>query len=177
MLPCTLFPLTLTFLHLLLYFTPSTIANPVCENPLHGLPALSGCLQLIATILAEAKTYPYLYDWTRNPNPLGFNQKKLPHTWVDRTPPYTYQCAVTIDTIPGAGTEDVEGDSFTYKDVSVVAKRIVNQCLRREGGLRPQIGWDLIGFIHRPRVVRVWVHSVRLPRVGGRNRTGVVEFS
>ncbi|KAL9016020.1 MAG: hypothetical protein Q9185_006615 [Variospora sp. 1 TL-2023] len=172
MLPCTLI-----FLLLLLHFTPTTTATPVCENPLHGLPALSGCLKLIAAILAEAKTYPYLYEWTRHPDPLDSNQRQLPHTWVDRSPPYTYQCAVTIDTMSGTGTLDVEGDSFTYRDVSVVASRVVNQCLRSERGIRPQIGWDLIGFIHRPKVVRVWVHSMRLPRMGGRNRTGVVEFS
>ncbi|KAI4178173.1 MAG: hypothetical protein LQ348_005669 [Seirophora lacunosa] len=105
---------------------------------------------------------------------MGFNQKQLPRTWVDNSPAYSYQCAVTVDTI--AGTPEDEGDSFTYKDISVVAARIVDHCLKRERGLRPQVGSDLIGFLHIPKLVRVWVHSVRLPRRWGRNRTtGVVE--
>lgn len=116
-------------------------------------------MKLITSILTEAKTHPYLYEWTHHPDPGGFHQMKLPHTWIDHTRPYTYQCAITLETVPDAG---VDGDSFTLKDVCTVADRIVDKCLATERGLRPQIGFDLIGFMHRPKLVRVYLHSVRL---------------
>lgn len=136
---------------------------PTCENPMHPLPALSSCLHLISTILTQAKTHPFLYEWTHHPDPRGLYQMQLPHTWVDDTPPFTYQCAITIDTVPNA---EEEGDSFSFKDVVVVANRIVNKCLHTHRGLRPQIGFDVIGFIHRPKLVRVYLYSVRLTGLG-----------
>ncbi|KAL8923351.1 MAG: hypothetical protein Q9208_004621 [Pyrenodesmia sp. 3 TL-2023] len=119
-------------------------------------------MQLISTIRTEAKTHPFLYEWTHHPDPRGFHQMQLPHTWIDRTPPYTYQCAITLETVPN--TEE-DGDNFSFKDVCVVADRIVNKCLYTERGLRPQIGFDVIGILHRPQLVRVYLHSVRLTRL------------
>ena len=76
------------------------------------------------------------------------------------------------------GVPDTEEDSFTFRDVVVVAERIVISCLMRERGIRPQVGWEGIGFFRKPRVVRVEVESVRRRDVGrfvgGRRGEGTV---
>ncbi|KAL9025924.1 MAG: hypothetical protein Q9196_005333 [Gyalolechia fulgens] len=133
-------------------------AVPACENPTHPLPALGSCLEVVAKIGKEAKQYPYLYEWSHHPSGT-FNEMKLPRTWIDGDSHYTYRCAVTVNTVED---HEADGDSFSFKDISTVAKRIVKACLLRERGIRPQVGSDLIGFFHRPRLVRVDLYSVRM---------------
>ncbi|KAI4120507.1 MAG: hypothetical protein LQ338_006972 [Usnochroma carphineum] len=142
-------------------FSLCTVAVPICENQMHPLPAVSSCLHLITIIVKEAKSYPYLYDWSHHPS--GFNQMKLPRTWVDTSAQFTYRCAVTVDTTEG---HEEDNDSFTFRDISIVTQRIVGECLLRERGIRPQIGSDLIGFFNMPKTVRVSLRSVRLESAG-----------
>lgn len=142
----------------LVLLTQFCTAIPTCENSLHPLPTLSSCVHLIGIILKEAQKYPFLYEWSRHPDSSGVDEMKLPRTWIDTEGPYTYHCAVTVDLIRG---HDKERDSFTFKDIAIVTQRIINACMITERGIRPQVGWDLVGFFEEPKVVKVSLYSAR----------------
>ena len=154
---------------LLLVFSKVSAATPSCENSMHPLPALASCLHLIGAIYGESKDHPFLYHWSHNPS--GFDEKQLPKTWIDGPSHYTYSCAVTVDLIKG---HEKDGDSFSIKDVSTIANNIVNECLLPAHGIRPQIGYESIGFFHRPKIVRVHLYSVRLGNEATSNRTSSI---
>lgn len=159
---------------LLLPFLPPIHAIPQCENPPHPLPALSSCLYLVHQIHHDAKTQPYLYHWSRHPS--KFDERRLPATWIESASPYTYVCSVSVDLVRG---HEAEEESFTYKDVADAVDRVVRDCLTPvERGMRPMVGWEMIGFFKRPEVVRVQVGSTRrssgglvLGTLGRGNRT------
>lgn len=153
-------------LNLLLYLCD---ADPMCENPANPLPTIGSCLHVVAKIWTESDEYPYLYEWSHHPN--GDNDMKLPRTWTDESSYYSYRCAITVDTIRG---HEKDADSFSFKDVSIVANRIINECLLPEHGIRPQIGTDLIGFFHRPKLVGVYLHSVRWDSLDKANKTSLI---
>ncbi|KAL8727993.1 MAG: hypothetical protein Q9181_005497 [Wetmoreana brouardii] len=125
---------------------------------MHPLPTFGSCLSVIQTIHHESKTYPFLYTWSHHGH--EFDEQRLPRTWIseDEKSHFTYVCVVTIDLIQG---HEEDEDSFTFKDVAFVANTIVTECLSRERGIRPQVGWEMIGFFRRPKVVKVRVGSVR----------------
>lgn len=149
------------FLLLLLTLSLTTHATPECENPPHPLPSLSSCLYLIHQIHRDAKTHPYLYRWSHHPT--KFDERLLPATWIESASPYTYVCSVSVDLVHG---HEGEEESFTYKDVADAVNRVVSKCLTPvERGIRPMVGWEMIGFFKRPEVVRVQVGSTR--RSGG----------
>ncbi|KAL8807199.1 MAG: hypothetical protein Q9182_000881 [Xanthomendoza sp. 2 TL-2023] len=150
-------------------------AEPTCENLPHPLPAVDSCLKLINTIHNIALLQPYLYHWSRHPSNTEHNARRLPRHWTDparRGPsPYTYFCTITVDVMEGH--EEDGADSFGFNEVADTAMEIVQGCLKRERGLRPQVGWDGVGFLQEPQVVRVRVGSVRgvdILRVGGNRR-------
>ncbi|KAL8660696.1 MAG: hypothetical protein Q9202_006310 [Teloschistes flavicans] len=147
----TLFLLVTLSLSLL----PPTDAEPQCENPPHPLPALSSCLWLVQQIYHEAKTNPYLYTWSHTPS--QFDERLLPAVWIESVSPYTYVCSVRVDLVRG---HEAEEDSFTYKDVAKAVSQIVSDCLTpAERGIRPMVGWEMVGYLKRPEVVRVEVGS------------------
>ena len=142
----------------LIFLTQSCTPIPTCENSMHPLPTPSSCLAVIGKIIKDAQKHPFLYEWSRHPDSSVVDEMKLPRTWIDTEGPYTYHCAVTVDLIRG---REKKKDSFTFKDVALVAQRVVNACLITEHGIRPQVGSDLVGFFESPKVVRVAVYSVR----------------
>ncbi|KAL9596510.1 MAG: hypothetical protein Q9179_004590 [Wetmoreana sp. 5 TL-2023] len=163
--------LSVIFILLLLFLLHLCTATPTCENQMHPLPPLSSCVSVIQNIYHEAKAHPFLYTWSHHAH--AFDEQDLPRTWIseDEKSYFTYVCVVTVDLVQGHEDEE---DSFTFKDVAYVANTIVRDCLTRERGMRPQVGWEMIGFFHRPKVVRVSLGSVRkevLERVGNNNKT------
>ena len=46
-------------------------------------------------------------------------------------------------------------------DIAKVANEIVRDCLARERGIRPQVGWMGVGMFEEPHVVRVTIGSAR----------------
>ena len=145
---------------------------PTCENSMHPLPTLSSCLLVIGKIIKDAQKHPFLYEWSRHPDSSVVDEMKLPRTWIDTEGPFTYHCAVTVDLIRG---REKKKDSFSFKDIVIVAQRIVNACLITDRGIRPQVGWDLVGFFEEPKVVRVALYSVRSSGLKKMNYTSITE--
>ncbi|KAI4187383.1 MAG: hypothetical protein L6R41_002842 [Letrouitia leprolyta] len=183
----------LVFILLLLYppfLHASDDRKPECENQVLPLPPVSSCSHLINTIYQRSLKEPFLYHWSRIPSSEPYTET-LPRTFIDSPPPaeFTYICALTVDVF--TGHEKDRGDSFGYLDIVRAANEILKQCLKRERGIRPQVGWMGIGFLEIPQVIGVSLGSLRRMeggtwwdgrRVvdiveGGGNGTGIVEVA
>lgn len=159
------FPTTsiLTLALILFILTPFLYAaeKPECENQVLPLPPVSSCQNLINTIHKLSLREPYIYHWSRHPDTKESYTALLPRTFIDNRKPqdYTYICSITVDVIP-EHEKDGE-DSFGYLDIARAANEISKVCLKRERGIRPQVGWMGVGFLEQPQVVGVRMGSLR----------------
>ncbi|KAL8686711.1 MAG: hypothetical protein Q9224_005361, partial [Gallowayella concinna] len=170
---------SILLLFVLTLFPSFATAEPPCENSPHPLPALHSCSKLISTIHRYASSDPYLYHWSRHPG-TEVHSRSLPRSWIDPErhglSPYTYFCIITVDVIEGH--EEDGADSFGFNQIAVAANEIVWTCLKRERGLRPQVGWEGLGLLRQPKVISVRVGSVRgvnILRMSGNRTMGLAE--